>query len=122
MFKYEKTRRDEAAIFFLQGRVGLEETAVMRKAFWECIVEENPGCLIVDLSGVPALDSSVISLLVATKNAIGKRRGHLLLSGLRRDSYQLFEQTNLHQYFEIRRTLDEAVEAGRALLAPESSE
>ncbi len=108
MLEYTKEVRGNAAVFTLTGPLGLEETAQLRKIFWHCINEERLGKLILDLKRVPLLDCSAVSLFVATKNVVAKRRGQLILVGSLKDFF-LFERTHLDHYFDIRASVAEAM-------------
>ena len=108
-FNYSVTHREGAAVFSLVGDLSLEATATLRRVFWECINGNDVGKLVLDLSSISSLDSTMISLFVATKNVVAKRRGRLVLVGLKPADYQLLEQTHLHHYFDIRQDLSAAL-------------
>ena len=101
-----------AAVFHLNGTLGLEETAMLRKAFWKCINRDLAEKLILNLEGVPTLEPSAISLFIATKNVVSKRKGHLILVGIQKPNFQLLEQTHLIKFFDIRPGLEDVWQEG----------
>lgn len=103
MGQYSVETRGSDKIFQLSGELGLEETAALRPLLWSVMEEPEVTRVIIDLTGAKRVDASVISLFVATKNGLGKRRRRLLLCGMKREIFQLFEQTNLNAYFDIRK-------------------
>lgn len=110
MFEPDLESQPKCAIFNLDGKLSLEETAHLRKAFWEVIHNQTSGRLILNFEKVPKLNPSVISLLVATKNVVARAHGQLILVGLKPNHMQFLERTHLHQYFEIRPDLDSCLE------------
>ncbi|MBO1320066.1 STAS domain-containing protein [Acanthopleuribacter pedis] len=105
MGQFTVVTRGKDAIFQLSGALGLEETAALRPVFWETMQETEAERIIVDLKAVSRLDASMISLFVATKNGLTKRRRRLILCGMKREIFQVFEQTNLNAYFDIRKEM-----------------
>ena len=101
MFEPDLETHPGSAIFHLDGKLSLEETANLRKAFWEVIHHRTLGRLILNFENVPKLNPSVISLLVATKNVVARSHGQLILVGLKPNHQQFLERTHLYQYFEI---------------------
>lgn len=109
MFNFVKEVRGSVLVFHLEGSLSLEETAALRQVFWECINAAPVTRLILNLALVDRLDSSVISLFVATKSVISKRDGCLVLVGMNARNYAMLEDTNLHHYFDIRGDVEEAM-------------
>lgn len=103
MGQYSVVTRGSDKIFLLSGELGLEETAALRPLLWSVMEEPAVTRVIIDLTAAKRVDASVISLFVATKNGLSKRRRRLLLCGMKREIFQLFEQTNLNAYFDIRK-------------------
>ena len=120
MLEYRREERGDIAIFFLSGAFGLEEMAELRGVFWACIHEGSIKKLILDLSMVPSLDCSAISLFVATKNVVAKKKGQLILVGINPTNYALLERTHLDHYFDIRADVAEALEERKPRARPRS--
>lgn len=108
MFDYRCSRFGDRVVFYLVGDLSLEETATLRQAFYEAITSEALSALVLDLSEVETLDSSTLSLFVATKNTLKRKGARLVLVGMSPAIARRFERTNLHLYFEMYDTLEEA--------------
>ena len=114
MFDREVVIRGSAWIFALPTPLDLSQMARLRKLFWQFIHEDGFEVLIIDLANIDHLDSSAISLLVATKNVVQKRRGRLALVGLDMDNLHILERLHLDCYFEIFEDVDEAIKGKQA--------
>lgn len=101
MFNLELYHDGADAVFHLQGVQSLEDTANLRKAFWDVMNQHPMQRLIVNFEHVPQIDSAVISLLVATKNAVTRFQATMILVGLADSHRNFLEKTQLHRYFEI---------------------
>ena len=64
-------------------------------------MEEGVKKLVVDLNGVEMVDSVGIGVLVAAHNSISKNGGHMSLSNVSQDIYNLFKTMRLDQHFEV---------------------
>ena len=106
---YTKTRNGDTTVIALIGPLDLEAGSILRGVFWECIQQESTARLVIDLTRIARLDPSTISLLVSTRNVVGKKRGRLILTGIAEEHLGLLEQTHLTSYFEICPTLPEAL-------------
>ena len=106
MFRIDLRNESTDIIFQLKGTLCLEDTAMLRKAFWNAINQYPIKRLILDFARVPTIDSSVISLLVATKNLVGKNHGDLILVHLNGSHKQFLEQIHLFGYFHIQSDLE----------------
>jgi len=113
VFDYREERVGDAAIFRLTGKMDLEGTANLRKTFWERLTQAAIAKLILDLEGVPELEPSAVSLLVATKNVVAKWKCQLILTGLQPENHQLLEQTKLLTYFDVRDSIEDALQSDR---------
>lgn len=58
--------------------------------------------LVVDLNGVEMVDSVGIGVLVAAYNSLSKNGGHMAVSNVSSDIYNLFKTMRLDQHFEVR--------------------
>jgi anti-anti-sigma factor len=119
MLEFTRQAHGDAVVFILSGKIGLAESARLRKVFWDCLTEENAKKIVVDLSQVPVLDSSSISLLVATKNIATKKHGELVLVGLNEANRTFLENANLDFYFDIRVDVEEGLLPERPTPMPE---
>lgn len=99
--EFEKRLQGDTAVFHLKGVINMTETAFLRGEFWACITGDGVRTLIVDLSGVPTMSSSAVTLLVGAQNMTQNVKGRLILTGLSRTAYRYLEQFNLHHYFTM---------------------
>lgn len=101
MFNYVKEIDGPLAIFRLRGVIGLEESATLRGAFWDCLNEADIHTLVLDLKELRGLSASSISLFVATKNTLKKRCAKFVLVGVSPLIRQTLEKYSLESYFDI---------------------
>lgn len=109
MLDYDVYRKDAAMVYTLRGKIELVQTATLRRIFWDCLHEDGIDRLIIDLSGVPELGSSAISLFVSTKNVVTKRRAKMIFIGLSQAAHDFLVRMHLHYYFDIAESLEEAM-------------
>lgn len=100
-FTFDVTETDDTVTFQLRGRLRLEDTAHLRKAFWECLHKGGARNLILELSQVPRLEASAVSLFVATRNVVAKRKGKLVLRGVQHGNGKLLLEAGLDKYFDL---------------------
>jgi len=98
----------EATILYCRGRFTYREEAT---AFSEKIAELLPSVrrIVVDLSGLEAIDSAGLGELVVVHMWIKASGCALKLAGANARVRQLFELTNLLSVFDIYPTLDDAL-------------
>lgn len=101
MFKTEFLNNQQVAIFDIQGHISLDATAALRKAFWEAINTYPLTSVVLNFQKVPKIDSTIVSLLVATKNVVARIHADLILIGLQPGHQAFLERLNLHHYFQI---------------------
>jgi anti-anti-sigma factor len=97
----------ENAVEMSQERVvkpGKDIVASMADDFRKDLLNELAGGvkrLVLDLNGVEMVDSVGIGVLVATHNSLNKIGGHMAISNVSADIYNLFKTMRLDQHFEI---------------------
>ncbi|MDX2199925.1 MAG: STAS domain-containing protein [Phycisphaerae bacterium] len=91
----------------LLGEIDLGSSPRLRQQFLALVEDKDPK-YIVDLSGVPYMDSSGVGTLVEFKRKLERRRGQVVLVGIQPRVRSLFEITKLDKFFVITATLDEA--------------
>ena len=75
------------------------------------LVDQNSGSkFILDFSNVGFLSSSVLGLLIRTSKKIYEDNGELVLCCISKKIYEIFRITRLDKVFDIRKTLDEALD------------
>jgi anti-sigma B factor antagonist len=71
---------------------------------------DYPARLILDLKGVTHIDSSGVGALLEGLHDANKKHVRFTLSGLNRSLLRLMERTQLNVLFDIRSTVDEALQ------------
>jgi len=98
----------EALVVRLAGELDLYNTPVLRTALLECAAR-NPSRLVVDLAEVTFIDSTALGALIEVRSSLGSKDGLVLASpGL--EARRALEISGLDRHFEVRETLEEALE------------
>lgn len=114
--------RDEGRFTVVEvvGDVDLASAPVLRRTF-ESLLREGRTHLIVDLQGVPFVDSSGLGVLVGAQRLLKPRGGDVRLVCSAARVLRVLSITGLDQLFTIYDSLGEAVEgASRDVQAAES--
>ena len=100
----------KVALVEAAGDIDLQHSTEFQQKLLE-LPAQHPGLVIVDLSGVPYMDSSGVASLVKLLARL-RREGILLrLAGLTPRVRSVFEITRLNTVFEIYPTAQEAMKA-----------
>ena len=89
------------SIFAPQGAIDLHVSPELRASLRAIIDEQRPKRLIVDLSGVPYIDSSGIAVLIGAMQSLEHEGGVFLIAGAREAVRMIFESAKLDQYFRL---------------------
>jgi anti-anti-sigma factor len=76
------------------------------------IFEENQGNVIFDFSNTSFIDSSGIGLVIGRYNQLNFEHRNLVLTGLNKVSYHLFELTGLFKIMSYYQSIDDAFKEG----------
>lgn len=79
----------------VEGRV----IDVIQQNLLEMVEKRGKKRMIVDFSGVKFLSSAALGMLLTLHKAIGRRKGLLVLCGLRTDIAKMFKLSGLHKFF-----------------------
>lgn len=90
------------------GEINLEASSSFQKTLLEQ-VDKNPGCLVVNLSGVDYMDSSGVASLVKVMSRCRAVGVSLRLAGLTRRVRSIMEITRLDKIFDIHDTVEAAL-------------
>lgn len=94
------TRQDNKAVIRPAGEVVAsavpELRATLRGALGEGVREVE-----FDLAGVSMVDSTGIGLLISTHNSLLKLGGHLAVTHVSPDIFELFRTMRIHQHFSV---------------------
>lgn len=73
------------------------------------LFEENDGGVIFDFENVTFIDSSGIGLVLGRYNQLNFEHRKLIITGLNKTSYKLFELSGLFQILPYYKTIEEAI-------------
>ena len=100
--------QDTIAIVDVAGDIDLNRSLDFQRSLLE-VLDKKPGRIIVNLSGVPYMDSSGVASLVKLLSRTRKCGSQLTLVGLTKRVQSLFEITRLDVVFSICATEKEAM-------------
>lgn len=89
-----------AVVVSPEGDIDMSRSPELRTALRR-VLDQNPGHLVVDLSGVSYMDSSGLATLVEAMRTSKAASGRMVLCGLSKKVKAIFEIAKLHQFFEI---------------------
>ena len=104
-------RQDGSNVLSLKDEIDLHVSPSVTASLNQ-MIEKKPERLVVDLSGVPYIDSAGLAALIAAMQRVEGYGGKFLLAGLHHTILDLFESVRLDQVFQI------FPDAAAALAAP----
>src|SRR5690349_7434077 len=102
-------RQGDAVIASLVGEIDLHNSPQVRAALLETLNRESPKRLILNLAGVPYMDSSAIAVLVESLQKLRKTGGKIYLTNLQPRVKGLLEIARLDAIFVIAGSEEEAM-------------
>jgi anti-sigma B factor antagonist len=102
--------RDGATIVRLGGEVDLNVSPKLR-ARLKVLTSERKPVIVIDMAGVPYIDSSGVATLVECLQSVSRYQGRLRLCSLTKRASGVFEISRLDTVFRIYGTLEEALKA-----------
>jgi len=102
-------RQGDAVIASLVGEIDLHNSPQVRAALLETLNREKPKRLILNLAGVPYMDSSAIAVLVESLQKLRKTGGKIYLTNLQPRVKGLLEIARLDAIFVIAGSEEEAM-------------
>lgn len=96
-------------IVILEGELDISVIEPIREKFRK-LTDEKKEALVVNLAGVPYIDSSGLGMFVETMQAMEKYGGKMGFAGLTPDVRKVFELTRLDKFFSIYDKEKEAAE------------
>jgi len=106
--KVETRREGEAAVVALQGEVTVFSSPALRDRLRE-VMEEGPGRIVLDLSGVQYVDSSGVATFVETLRQMRGRGGDMMLAGASQRVRGVIEIARLDTLFPMTDSVEEAL-------------
>lgn len=101
-------QRDNAVLLFPVGEVDLHRSPALREKL-KSAAQQRPRRLIVDLSGVPYMDSSGVATLVEAMQITRKQATELILCNMQDKVRSIFEIARLDTVFRIAPDTDAAL-------------
>jgi anti-sigma B factor antagonist len=102
-------RSGDAVLASLVGEIDLHNSPQVRGALLDTLNREKPKRLILNLAGVPYMDSSAIAVLVESLQKIRKTGGKIYLTNLQPRVKGLLEIARLDAIFVISASEEEAM-------------
>jgi anti-sigma B factor antagonist len=99
----------QATILDLAGDITLFNSPELRNAMLDQLREKRAGHLIVNMTGVPYVDSSGVASLVEGLKSAREHGARFALFGLSKSAKTVLELTHLLRVFEVHLTEEEAV-------------
>jgi anti-sigma B factor antagonist len=108
--KLNRTMRDRSVILTIEGarRITSAESNELRKQL-EMVTIVGKVQYIIDFQDVVSIDSTGLSALIGFYQAIMRKGGELVLTGLKNSVKLTFELTRLHEVFSFSPDIDSAV-------------
>lgn len=89
------------SVFTPEGAIDLHVSPELRASLRAIIDDEKPKRLVVDLSGVPYIDSSGLAVLIGAMQSLELEGGVFLLAGAQEGVRMILESARLDQYFRL---------------------
>ena len=99
--------QDKTALVTVTGEIDLARSTIFQQELLE-LLDNRPACIVIDLAGVPHMDSSGIASLVKLLSRCRKGDVSLRLACLTPRVQGLFEITRLDSVFDIYPSVPEA--------------
>ncbi len=99
---------EDGLLIYLQGEIEFSHSPQLRSELVGLLDQQRPERLIIDLAGVPYMDSSGVATLVEVLQRQRNRGYKLVLHSLQSKVYSMFEIASLDRLFTIAEDLDTA--------------
>lgn len=97
-------------VFTPKGAIDLHIAPELRSSL-RAMIDTKPKRLVVDLSGVPYVDSSGLAVLIGAMQSLEHDGGVFMLAGAQEAVRTILESARLDQYFLLFPTVEEALAA-----------
>src|SRR2546426_671607 len=102
-------RNGACSVVHVEGDIDLKSSPDLRAAIIDLYEKRGQHRVILDLAGVPYIDSSGVAILVEGLQEAKKRHARFILCALNEAPRHVLELTRLTKVFEITRTVEEAL-------------
>jgi anti-sigma B factor antagonist len=108
--RFEASREGSRTVVRIGGEIDLRTSPRLRSELL-AVLDDAPAWVIADLSDVGYMDSSGVGTIVEFKRRLEQAGGKLTLAALQPRVSSVFEITQLHRFFHIVGSLDEALKS-----------
>jgi len=108
---------EHCATVALDGRLDANNAQTLKESL-EQLIDGGTTYLVVDLAGVPFIDSAGLAALVSALKATRRVGGNVLLSGVQPQARTVFSLTMLDQVFAIHPNVEAALDSLEVDSAP----
>jgi anti-sigma B factor antagonist len=108
---------EHCATVALDGRLDANNAQTLKESL-EQLIDGGTTYLVVDLGGVPFIDSAGLAALVSALKATRRVGGNVLLSGVQPQARTVFSLTMLDQVFAIHPNVEAALDSLEVDSAP----
>jgi anti-sigma B factor antagonist len=108
--KIDVENKDNGAILHLEGKIIGDGVARFKQAIEEQI-SSNINWLILDLSGVPLMDSSALGTIIMAFLRLKERKGKIVLLYAQKSILEILNITKLNSLFETYDNMQMAIDA-----------
>lgn len=105
----EVERNDHRAIVHVTGEVDMYNSRKLRETLFDLIQKRKQKRIVVNLDGVPSMDSSGIATLMEGLNEIKKNGGEIILANVHESLRGVLNLTGLLGVFDIRESVEDAL-------------
>lgn len=105
----EVEQNDGRAVVHVSGDVDMYNSRKLRETLFDLIQKRKQKKIIVNLDGVPSMDSSGIATLMEGLNEIKKNGGEIILAGVHESLRGVLSLTGLLGVFDIRPSVEDAL-------------
>jgi anti-sigma B factor antagonist len=108
--KIDVENKENGAILHLEGKIIGDGVAQFKQAIEEQI-NSNINWLILDLSGVPLMDSSALGTIIMAFLRLKEKKGKIVLIYAQKSILEILNITKLNSLFEIYDNMQMAIDA-----------
>lgn len=92
---------DDGIVVFVHGDIEVSQSPALRAELISLLNQHEPDRMIIDLSGVPYMDSSGVATMIEALQVQRRKGKKLFLCNLRTRVYSMFEIASLDRLFNI---------------------
>jgi anti-sigma B factor antagonist len=101
-------KQSEVNMVQIDGELDFFSADELRKLFQQ-YSKNNEKSVLLDLTGVPYIDSSGLGLLIEIQHTLQSAKGKLIITGLHSGIASIFRSTDLINFFDVMDTREQAI-------------